>query len=402
VTAITAFLSVFCLEFLIQTQSTSDWVGHITAAITGERLAFGAIGLIFGFAFGLDGWNVFKRSVEFKDSRRFRGLRFAAVGVVVVIFGDLKSLGIQGDRLGLLASYVVGFVVATFSTIGIVALCLAIKYGRIKQKDPENYPPEPFNPVGDYFHLGYDGFKQSLTEAIERLREKQDEQGKQTYRDFPPAYSRAMRATIAAIEGFNKNPTVENKKALITQVLSSAITTVKAYRQIKDDILNANCMVLYTKESLPLEQKKKIRFFGSDVDRFRYFLAIEHWEDWEGSVDFVLPVEDLSDPQSVEKSLPGAPLALLQKSFQVVDDTYNMDFAERLRNDVKAELEAYFKGADFRSFGCVTVPGQLGVVVIQSTEKNVFGTSKKEKQQTADLLRPICDALKAALTPKSV
>jgi len=381
-------------------QSGSDWIGRLSSLIFSERFGFFLIGVILGFAFGLDGWNIFKRSAEFKDSRRFKGLRFAIFGIIAVLLGDLKSWGIRSDRPGLLTSYVIGFGLGAFLTIGVVALCLAIKYGRLKKRDPENYPLEPFNPVGDYFHMGYDVFKQNLNEATERLKERQDQRGKQHFRDFPPTYSKAMRAMVAAVEGFHKDPSPANKKLLITQVLSSAITTVKAYRQIKDDILNANCMVLYTKESLPPEYRPKVRFYGGDLERFRYFLAIEHWQDWEGSVDFVFPVEDLNDPQSVEKSLPGAPLALLLKNFQVVDDTHNADFPPRLRADVKAEVDAYFKGAEFQSFGCVPVPGQLGVVVIQSKEKNVFGSSKKEKQQTADVLRPLCDALKAALAYK--
>jgi hypothetical protein len=152
-------------------------------------------------------------------------------------------------------------------------------------------------------------------------------------------------------------------------------------------------MIAYDREKLPPALNNKIKFTYGDGSRYTHYLAITAYAEEDGKEDFVLPIEDVTElSTAIHRSLPGAPLAFLRKNLEVVDDTRTIDYAKGLPQNLRKELVEYFRTKKFKSFGCVTITGpgaaQLGILVIESDKKYVFGKSAKSRSELNQLLQP--------------
>lgn len=198
---------------------------------------------------------------------------------------------------------------------------------------------------------------------------------------------------MGAVQSLGDDATRERLDFAIIQLLRLIKGVVLEYHQKDAPQINVNVMIAYPRNQLPNELRRKVRFTYGDHSQYSHYLAIRAYADEEGKEDFVLPIENVADSKtSVHRSLPGAPLAFLKKDFEIIDDTQKIQYGKSLPVDLKKEVTDYFKTKSFKSFGCVTITGrnatQLGILVIESDNKYVFGKTDKAKSELNLLLKP--------------
>jgi len=365
--------------------------------MTPDVIVFLLIGVVLGIHYGLDGFIGSTHLREFKDSPRLKNFRWV-VGIGLITFtADLKALGIEGGnkKYDVLA-YTLGFLIASAITIGSFAISIFQQCRSFRRRDPDRYPDQPYAPVLDYLMYGYQYYTGQLDQRIqEKTLSRKEEEGTVRKR-FLPVFAKQISYSMAAVHSLGNSPSRKDLETTMIQLLKiiKGIALEYHHEEKPDpDSINVNVMVAYERAKLPPDLFNKVRFLHGNSTRYTHYLAITAYAEEDGKEDFVLPVEDPSELASViQRSLPGAPLAFLRKSMEVIDATREIEYAKGIPPNLKKELTAYFRTKKFRSFGCVTITGpgavQLGILVIESDKKYVFGKSARSKTELNQLLQP--------------
>jgi hypothetical protein len=106
--------------------------------------------------------------------------------------------------------------------------------------------------------------------------------------------------------------------------------------------------------------------------------------------DIVLPISN-----DLNTALPGAPIAFLDRS-AAIDDTWQIAFAPGVPEQVRTEVNTYFRQSAFRSFGSIQMPGRagaVGVINVEARVTQVFGQTADERRQLIRYLLPFFVAL---------
>jgi hypothetical protein len=112
--------------------------------------------------------------------------------------------------------------------------------------------------------------------------------------------------------------------------------------------------------------------------------------------DSGVELPDFRLPISAEMVLPGAPTALRRAEPIIEDNTAKISYPPNITQPVRKACKAYFDSVPFKSFASIRVVARgraIGVVNVESTELEVFGSTRNEKEILAAYLMPFCAAL---------
>ena len=361
-------------------------------------IIFFLLGLVIGVFYGLQGWHASVKEVHIKDSPRWKNFKWVIGGAAFTFFGDLRVALPNPDKGRLLLLYFLGVLIAAcLIVIGTGAVIwIEFSYRRIFAR--ESLPPAPFSPVFDYFWYGYSYYRTRYEAAIEGMRNdllKARELQMQTYKAYVQAYIEQVANSIAAVEGYKANPSTVGRDSVARQILRSIKAVVIAYQEKGTNVkVNANYMVAIPRDELNPSEWSKVRFSFGDAKRYSHFLALRAYAEDTEVEDFLLPVEDRNDLQNAKLTLPGAPKAFVTCQNQFIGDTTEIKYPRGLPNDITAGMATYFEGKGFKSFVSLNIfqggGRRLGVVNVDSSKPEVFGSSEDQREEIMLLLSPFC------------
>lgn len=336
------------------------------------------------------------KDTGFRDDPRVRNFLYVGGGSILL---DLLStwkpfLGeTHFDRAKILGLYGVSFVVVALLIIGATACSILLKCARTRWRHPQDYPDEPFHPVIDYLQYGYRFYVDQYREALDRRRRDVLTR----LRGLSAQSATVLAANMLALDRFRNNPGATDRGTLTRPLLQAMCTIVRAYAQNSSQaVINANYMVAIPFSSATSDQKNRLRFSWGDPARYGYLLLLQEYAYPIGSEDFALPVEDPARaPHWADETLPGAPEAFL-KQRELVVQTGRLDFAKNVPQNVREEIESYFRNKGFASFASLIIVGEggpRGVVNIESSEEYIFQKATDIQNEVARLLQPFCTLL---------
>lgn len=358
------------------------------------EIIFLILGIIIGGLYSLDGWRGSDKDIPLSKTRRLKNFLWVTLAAFSTFFMTLVDENV--NRSILFCFYVVGFFVAVTLVVFGWSMVLLIKFHRIKKKEPQNYPEQPFAPVSDYFYYGYGYHCKQYEEALKKQKRK-PRMLKNYLENFLPHYRRQLTLSIGAIENYISQPNETTRKFIAQQILKNIQgIVVRHYSDVRELKINANYMRAMSKTEMSDQMKEKIKFAYGDTSRYPTFLSIEHYADPLGTEDFILPVEPKH--RGWEKSiLPGAPHAFNANHTNVIDDTHSVSFSKDLDLSITEEIKNYFLNKDFRSFASINIISstgkQVGIMNVESNKEKVFGQTNREKEDLAEMLQPFCALL---------
>ena len=268
----------------------------------------------------------------------------------------------------------------------------ALDIGSFKRENRQSFPDRPFRPVSDYLFYGYEYYKKSYQEAVDKKAAAR--------LNVQLAWTKEYieKVTAAIWQARKSRATPESKKEYAHIVLTYICAVVKAYyRQADKNVeITANYMKVYP---LGDDRVPDPRFVDPETPTHDRILVVE-----DSSSDFdeafpLLPVER----ENKLKSLPGAPLALLTAGDQLENDTRDIEFQEKLNSKVKKACKDFFKDKRYRSFASIVLRDPrtkepYGVLNVESNHPNVFGGDDDAQQETKNVIRPFSIVLETITT----
>jgi hypothetical protein len=372
---------------LVIPQSESEWIGLIAGII---------IGLIYAF----DGWGAYSGPGQLKDSLRIKNLKFVVGGLFLIFVASFKDWDPKAARISIFREYLIGFILTLVVVLGVITLSIFLKFVYIRRFDKENYPKPPFTPVADYLHWGHKYYRERYAQALLTGKKGQSRIDLEANEDFFSLYLRDLTYAIATVEKAGRDPAA---RAHIAKTLLRAIVGIVEKHPVAPQGMtaNSNYMLARPKDQISEGSKRKIRFSqqGQESRYWGYLEILEYATESPNNDFLVLPVENLTDHSSQQRSLPGAPLAFLLNDTIVVDDVNAVKYSRHFPRALQKELKDYFRNRPFKSFGCINLirtstgdsgPNQtrLGILVVESSHLYVFGKTKEEKQRVVAMLHP--------------
>lgn len=347
------------------------------------------LGFLLGLFYGFDGWRGSAENLPFNQTPRVRNLLWVVGGA----FSSFAASLFYGDvsRPRVLLFYLIGFIVGGLGSVVGWGILILFKYSYIRFRHPEDYPPQPFSPVFDYFQYGYHFVKKDYAEGLKRL----NEQNSKKRRELLPAYAEQVSLAVAAVSSYLSDPTDKKRFDITRSILKAICAVMRLYHvQVRALSFNANCMVAYQRDDAPDEMAKRLKFAWGDLSRYDYYLSLYAYAEPKGVQNFALPVEPKNDPHSWRKMLPGAPEAFLINETIIIDNIRKLSYADAIPFEIREEISVYFKKRrTFESFACVNIVyggRQVGVLNIECSTKNIFGRGQKHKDELQSLLFPFC------------
>lgn len=334
------------------------------------------VGLALGIFYGFDGWWGDTANLDFKDSPRAKNMLWVLGGAVTAFFGDVKALDPDAKRAPLLLAYFAAWLAAAIVVVVFWGLVVWISR-LVASIRGRNYGYGALDAVSDYFFYGYRHYRAQAQAA----------QSNQAAR-FHNAYVEQLTLTITAIGSV----TDANRLAIARSILGAIAAVIKSYHRDETDTkgIRANVMLMRPCDDA---LRARLRFIvAANRAQIARCLELITYDVPENQPGIVLPIAD-----DLDTALPGAPTAFLHPDrFAVIDDTLQVAFAPGVPQAVQTEINAYFKGKVFRSFGSIQMVGRagtIGVVNLEASIKQVFGQSDDERRQLIRYLLPFCAAL---------
>ena len=337
----------------------------------GNHPAYGlsaAGGLMLGGFYGLDGWRGSLKEVDLKNSPRVKNFLWLMGGGATAFVAD-----ISWDRDASKSILLLFYIACTFFGILVIVsffACLTMLSA------PHNSSAYGIgDALGDYLQFGYQYFRK---QKDEKARESQALQVEQ-HRLLNYLKQLTNSITTAGARG-----SLSDRRERGRELLRTANEVVIS-RQSSPAVIRTNFMrvVACTAEVRPTIK------FADDAAKISDCLELELYDSGVEPKDFRLPL--LSAP-----ILPGAPLALSRSQPVIIDDTNKIDYPADIPPSVRKSSKAYFEAQPFRSFASlpVVVHGRgIGVVNVESSNIEVFGSTLAEKELLAVHLLPFCAAL---------
>ncbi len=328
------------------------------------------LGIILGTFYGFDGWRGSPQETDISESPRVRGLIWVLTVALTTVIGDIHSLDADAKKPIVLLLYIVG--VAIGAIVVVVGWGAFVAISHFRSSISGDYPfAQAF---GDYLFYGY--------RYYDRERASKDR-----LRKLHAQYFQQVAYTIAAVR-----PQLTNSQQceIARRILGIITTVVRKYHGDDGLPIRSNLMRVRTcANGDALYQRLKF-VDGTSTDIKKCLELITYEE--EGAVDLVLPIPPIV---ASDKALPGAPLAFVRRTAEIVDDTSAIVFPAGLPDAVRDSQKRYFAEQSFRSFAslCVVANGQVvGVANIESDSTHVFGRTKEDKESLAKYLLPFCSA----------
>lgn len=354
-------------------------------------------GIIMGIFYGFDGWRGSKTG-ELKDSPRLKQFRWVAIGGFLALIGDFKFFEPNIKKADMFGFYIAGFTISAVLTITCWTIVIALNLRRLKKNSPHLYPPPPFTPIFDYLRYGYEYYRNSYQDRIEKISESALIQHKVFIRNFIPIYVRQIIFATGAVNHFKSNPSEALKNSLAIQLLRCLCAVVTAYhRNLAGEQVNANIMLYLHKNELPQGMVNLVRFHWGDFQRYEGFLVLREYAEDINKQSFILPIESKADKTARNRVLPGAPEAYFKGETVRIDDTTKMTYAKAIPKNICQAIQQYFANQQFRSFVSMIIRdsqgNHIGIVNIDSNQLNIFGNSADEKKEIETLLIPFVNLL---------
>jgi len=326
------------------------------------------LGVILGIFFGFDGWRGSPQETDLSDSPRVRGMIWVLTVALTTVIGDVHSLDADARKPIVLLLYMAGVVVGAVTVV--VGWGVFVGVSHLRSSISADYPLT--HAMGDYLFYGY--------RYYDREREKRDR-----LRRLHARYFEQVAYAIAAVmphDGAQPRDTAR-------QILGIVTTVVRKYHGNDELPIRSNLMRV---SPCGIEDAVYRRLkFVEGTAAIKECLELITYDD-ERAVDLVLPIPADGDRA---KALPGAPLAFLGRSVEIVDDTGTIQFPSGLPEAIRQAQKTYFSQHGFRSFAslCVVAKGRVvGVANIESDETHVFGRTDEDKARLAKYVLPFCSA----------
>ena len=241
-----------------------------------------------------------------------------------------------------------------------------------------NYGYGTAEAVGDYFFYGYRHYRAK----IETARENQSNRFHTTYLDqLTLAIAAAGWATDA------------NRLATVRGILGSIAAVIRSYHRDENNSKGIRANVMIVRECDD-KLRQRLRFIGdAKPARITRCLELITYDVPQNEPGIILPISE-----NLNTALPGAPTAFLNPDrFAVMDDTLQIAYAQGVSEQIRTEIDEYFRHRAFRNFGSIQILGPnastLGVINVESRITHVFGRTEDERRNLIHYLLPFCAAL---------
>lgn len=340
----------------------------------------GALGLAMGIFYGFDGWRGDTADIAIKDSPRLKNLIYVLGGGFAAFFGDFDALDPEAKKPLVLLAYAVPCIVAGATVVVFWGIAVGIERLWASHKG-QTYDYGFARAVGDYFFYGYRHYRSHLDQS--RLANEAC---------FQVLYREQLTLAIAAAG--SARPDTQTQTA--QEILASIAAVIRSYHrdEHRSKGIRANLMLLRRcDEAL----RRRLSFAGSSRAGVNRCLELIVYDSHEDAPGIVLPLPD-AGVDALWGALPGAPTAFVDSTRRhaIIDDTSNIEFAQRVPDDIRTEIKQFLKKSLFRSFGSIQIVGRdgaLGVVTVEARICHVFGNSDEEKRRVIMNLMPFCATL---------
>lgn len=357
-------------------------------SVNGLELAFGLIGALMGGVFVLSSWKGSVKGVELKNDPRIKSLGWAILGFFATVLGRWEKLldVPELNRTGLLLAYTLPLL--TVAIVGVVAIALVIFVRTVRLMPRLSKPSsEALAFALDYLHYGYQYYQQEYATAEEGARDSE----LRRLRDIIAMAANLLAVDILAVHQYRVNSSDDLRATVCRSILQHICLIVQAFTSEK--ALNANVMLAIPVTKATQADWERTQFVYQDRERYEYLLMLRDYAYPEGQEHFALPVEDRARVQDwLDWVLLGAPLAFLKQQGLVVR-THKLEFARRVPQDIRQQIQAYFKAKGFKSFACLVIPADgrpRGILNVESHQEHIFQESEDVQNEIARLLNPFC------------
>jgi hypothetical protein len=239
------------------------------------------------------------------------------------------------------------------------------------------------------------------------LGRQQQEKEARWFNEVKRGYFKSLIANLQAIRSMNSldaEAWTELEKNLLRDV---AYIVRSQYRTLPSAIVTANWMrLIEVKDAQPEQIRLAEQFLVTagiePQPRMWGVLVLQEWSDkpvgMPSKGELVLPVYDPSDAQQMLLQLPGAPRAVSnEEGFDIVSDVATIDLSYQ-DPAVREWFTNYFQAHtnELKSFASVTIDYSeqaLGVINIQSSKRDLCGTTPEEQHLIVDMIHPFAEYL---------
>jgi hypothetical protein len=327
-------------------------------------------GLLLGGFYGLDGWRGSLKEVDLRNSPRVKNFLWLIGAGAAAFIADIHLIDQRADKSILLLLYGICAAVGIVSVVAFFAALTLLS----ARHNPSAYGLG--DSLGDYLQFGYHYFRKRKDELTHELHVVQgDHQRLLKY----------LKQLTSSIVIAGADVTLADKNVLARQLLLAVNEVVAASQPETVATIRANFMRVVPCTD---EIRATVRF-ADDEDDLAECLELALYDSGVEPLGFRLPLIP-------EKVLPGAPTALQRSSPIIVDNTAKIAYPDNISQSVRRASRSYFESQPFKSFASLPVVANgraIGVVNVESTGLEIFGSTLAEKQLLAAYLMPFCAAL---------
>jgi hypothetical protein len=328
------------------------------------------LGVLLGAFYGFDGWRGSPQDTELSESPKVKGMIWVLTVALTTVIGDVHALDAQARKPIVFLLYLAGVIAG--AVVVVVGWGIFILVAHVRGSISADYPITQV--MGDYLYYGY--------RYYDRERAKKDRAKK-----FQAPYFQQVAYVVTAVRPGLGDAQLRETARLI---LGAVTAVVRKYHGDEQLPIRSNLMRVGTCANGD-DRYQRLQFLdGKPVD-ITQCLELVTYDD-ERSTSLLLPIPP---DRNQEKALPGAPLAFLKGTAEIVDDTRAVTFPAGLPEGVRQAQIQYFNQHRFRSFAslCVVAKGRVvGVANVESDSTCVFGTTDEDKAYLTNCLLPFCSA----------
>jgi len=337
--------------------------------------ALGALtGLALGVLYGLNGWRGSVKENPLQKSARVKNLFWVLGAGGVAVLGDIHKISDTADKALLAVSYYVFLAIGGFGTITVLAVITMLNTrGRWEEYTAGDA-------LLDYLEFGYDYVRRRGSEHSAELRKAQRQADE---------WKHYLRQLTACIASAGSEGAMDHRIEIARQVLDAVTAIVLSLNpELKTVRTNFMRVVDCTNDN------RGTLLFTERPETVSRCLELAIYDSGVVPANFSLPLVDR--PGAHQHVLPGAPAALAYSKAVVVDDTRDLEIAKEIPEAVRKQIKEYFKLQEFRSFASLPVVAggrPVGVLNVESTEIEVFGSTIEQQNAISLRMFPFCAAL---------
>jgi len=334
--------------------------------------ALGAFtGLALGILYGLNGWRGSIKENPLQKSARIKNLVWLLGAGSVAFLGDVHKISDDADKAFLSVLYYVFALLGAGGTITVfAAFTMANTKGRW-----EDYTAG--DALLDYLEFGYDYVRKRSNEQSMELRQTQRRSEE---------WTRYLRQLTTCIASAGSEGAMEHRIEIARQLLDAIVMSLNP--ELKGVRTNFMRVVDCT------DANRSTLLFTEDRSSVKSCLELTIYDSGVVPANFSLPL--VVRPGANSHALPGAPAALAYSKAVIVDDTHDLEISKEIPAAIRSQIKDYFEQQQFRSFASLPVVAggrAVGVLNVESTELEVFGSTIEQQNALSLRMFPFCAAL---------